>query len=561
MKRFKKAIALTSALMLLLSSCGTTTGSSTETSTTETETTAGTGTETEGEVVETETGEKILYTNSPGGEPGSLAPGLSQGTHESWILDHMFKGLYTKTPEGVPALAAAESVETSEDGLVWTFTLRDFTWSSGNPGTANDFVESFVFTLDPANAAKYAANLWIIKNGQEFNEGTVGREELGVKAIDEKTLEITLNDPLSYFPDLLTNTFFYPIDSVNAAEYPEWYMSPDNYSANGPFVLTKWAPKEEIFISKNETYYDADKTNLDGVSFSMVEDLTTEWQMYEQGQIDVVYSLLPDVLEQAIAEGNTEVEISPDLSTYYYYLNTEVVPLNNVKVRKALAMGINRQVLVDNVTKGGQVPAYSLTPVNVPDETGADFVDSIGETFTEDLDAARTLLAEGLAEEGLTLETWNFSLLYNTNDTHKKIAEAIQSMWSTNLGVNCTLENAEFQTVLDRRTAGDFEVCRAGWIGDYVDPMTFLELFTSYSEFNDGNWVNEEYDSLIEAAMKNTDAAARMEELRTAERILIDEMGVLPIYFYTKSTAVKPEVTGIYTPINKYPNFEFADKQ
>ncbi len=542
MKKFKTLLAVSSALMLMFTSaCGTTSDKQTSTS--------------------EEVKSKVLYLNSSGGEPGSLQPGLSQGTHESWPLDHMFKGLYTKAPSGVPELAVAESVETSDDGLIWTFKLKDFKWSTGNEGTANDFVESVVFSLDPANAAKYAANLWIIENGEEFNNGLVGREELGIKALDDKTLEFTLTSPLPYFPDLLTNTFFYPIDSVNAEQYPKWYMSPDNYSSNGPFVLTKWSPKEEIVISKNENYYDVDKTNLDAISFSLVEDLNTEWQMYEQDQIDVVYSLLPDVTEKALAEGNPEVEVSTELSTYYYYFNTEVAPFNNEKVRKALAMSIDRETIVNNVTKRGEAAAYSLTPIGVPDETGEDYVKSMGKTFDFDVDEARNLLAEGLKEEGMDVNSWEFVILYNTSENHKKIAEAIQSMWATNLGVNCKLENAEFQTVLDRRTAGDFEVCRAGWIGDYVDPMTFLELFTSYSEFNDGNWVSEEYDKLIAEALNNTDPSGRMEQLREAETILMEEMGIMPIYFYSKQVAIKPEITGVYTPINKYSNFEFADKE
>ncbi len=553
MKRFKSLLAISSAFALMFATaCGTTGDQQTSTTTDDQNQSAQSGNAT--------SEEKVLYTNSPGGEPGTLQPGLSQGTHESWPLDHMFKGLYTKTPEGVVELAIAESVDVSDDGLTWTFALRDFTWSTGNEGKAQDFVESVVFTLDPENAAKYAANLWVVKNGQEFNKGEVTRDELGIKALDDKTLEITLVTPLPYFEDLLTNTFFYPIDTANAEANPDWYMSPDNYSANGPFYLTKWEPKEEIVLSKNEKYYDTDKINLDKIVFSMVEDKTTEWQMYEQGQLDVVYSLLPDVTEKALAEENPEVEVSTDLATYYYYFNTEVKPFNNEKVRNALAMSIDRDVIVNNVTKGGQTPAYTLTPPGVPDETGEDFVNSMGETFSYDLDEARALLSEGLAEEGMDINTWNFSLLYNTNDNHKKIAEAIQAMWSTNLGVNCTLENAEFQTVLDRRTAGDFEVCRAGWVGDYVDPMTFLELFTSTSEFNDGKWLNEEYDELIDLALFNTNQAERMEELRSAERILIEEMGIMPIYYYSKTTAIKPGIEGIYTPINKYPNFEFADK-
>ncbi len=559
MKRFKKLLAVSSALTLIFATaCGTTNDQTTTTSTETDSEVVGT-TETD-EESSTTSGEKVLYVNSPGGEPGSLQPGLAQGTHESWPLDHMFKGLYTKSPDGGVEQAIAETVDVSEDGLVWTFGLKEFTWSSGNEGTANDFVEAVTFTLNPDNAAKYAANLWVVENGQEFNSGQVGAEELGIKALDDRTLEIRLVTPLPYLPDLLTNPFFYPIDSVVAQEHEDWYMSPDNYSSNGPFNLTKWVPKEEMVLSRNEYYYDNDKTNLDKISFSMVEDKTTEWQMYEQGQLDFIYTLLPDVSERALAEGNEEVQFGEDLATYYYYLNTEVAPFNNEKVRRALAMSIDRDVIVNNVSKSGELPAYSLTPPGVPDETGRDFVESMGETFSYDVEEARALLAEGLAEEGMDINTWTFTLLYNTNDNHKRIAEAIQAMWSTNLGVNCTLENAEFQTVLERRSAGDFEVCRAGWSGDYVDPMTFLQLFTSDSEFNDGKWSSEEYDTLIQSALYNVNPEERMEELRAAESVLMEEMGVIPIYYYSKTMAMKPEVTGVHTPINRHPNFEFADK-
>lgn len=547
MKKFKSIIAMALAgTMIFTTACGTTADNQESTPTASAEANT--------------TDKKVAYLNNVS-EPGTLHPGLSQGTHESWPLDQMFKGLYTKTPEGMPELAAAESVQVSEDGLTWTFALKDASWSTGNPVIANDFVEGFKYVLDPANAAKYSANLYIIKNGQEFNEGAVTAEELGVKAIDDKTVEITLVTPLTYFPDLLTNTFFYPIDSVNAEAHPDWYMSPENYSSNGPFVLTTWKPKDTLILSRNEKYYNNDKTNLDELNFVIIEDKTTEWQMYENGELDLVYSPLPDVIEKLNAEGNPELTTEPELSTYYYILNNDKPGLNNVKVRRALAMAINRQELIDNVTKGGQTPAYSLTPVGVIDSEGNDFQESLGPLFTEDLDEARALLAEGLAEEGLDVNTFTCSLLYNTNDSHKKIAEAVQNMWATNLGVNVTLENAEFQTVLDRRTAGDFDIARAGWVGDYVDPMTFDELFTSYSEYNDAHWINPQYDEYVQAALYNTDPVSRIEQLKDAERLLMEEMPIIPIYFYTKSVVQKPELVGVYNPINKYPALEFADIQ
>ncbi len=544
MNKLKTIIATMLACVMLFTSCGSTADQA--------DNNANTG-DTQA------TTQKILKINNSGGEPGTMQPGLSNGTHELWLMDQMYKGLYTKTPEGTVDFAIAQSADVSADGLVWTFKLRDFKWSTGNDGTAKDFVEAFIFNLNPESAARYASSLWIIKNGEAFNGGTVSRDEVGVKAIDDKTLEITLETPVPYLPDLLTNTFFYPIDSLNAEAHPDWYMSVDNYSTNGPFYLTKWAPKEEIVMMKNVNYYDADKTKLDGVSFSMISDKTTEWQMYQQGQLDLIYSVLPDVVDKLSAENSSELTIASDLGTYYYHFNLDVKPFNNVKVRKALTMAIDREAITKSVTKGGQIPAYTLTPPGVPDETGQDFYLGIGKLFDENLDEAKKLLAEGLAEEGMTLEDWTFTLVYNTDDTHKKVAESIQSMWSTNLGVNCTLENTEFQTLLDRRSNGDYEVARAGWLGDYVDPMTFIEIFTTYGEFNDGNWFNDDYDALVEKAMYNQDPAERMSQLKEAEKLIISDMGIMPIYYYSKTIVQKPNVVDVFTPVNKFPYVEFAD--
>ncbi len=539
MKKYKKLLSLlVSGVLLFTTACGTTTNS--------------------GEAKDEST-LKVARLNNAGGEPGTLQPGLAQGTQETWIIDHMFKGLYTKTPEGVAQFAIAQEANVSEDGRVWTFKLRDFTWSTGNKGTANDFVESFLFTLDPASAASHSSGLWIIENGEEFTSGTATREQVGVKAIDDNTLEITLVSPVSYLPDLLTNAFFYPIDSKNASEFSDWHTSPEHFSANGPFTLKEWTPKEQVVITRNDKYYNNDLTKLDEIVFGMVLDKTTEWQMYEQGQIDLVYSPLPDVFEKLTNEGSTEIQSMYDLGTYFTYFNLEEKPFNNVKVRKALAMAINREDITKNILKGGQLPAYTVTPIGVPDETGADYVASVGDTFTENIEEAKVLLAEGLKEEGIDPATWSFVFLYNSDETQKKIAESIQFMWNKNLGINSTLESVELKTMLDRKSEGDFQVVRAGWIGDYVDPMTFLELFTSYSEFNNGHWENEEYDALIKSALANQDPASRMEELRQAEKILMDEMAVMPVYHYAKQIVTKPYLVDVYTPVNKFPNLEFAD--
>jgi ABC-type oligopeptide transport system, periplasmic component len=508
----------------------------------------------------TAAGEKIFYVNNQS-EPGSLHPSLAQGTHDSWALNHMFEGLYEKSPEdGTPIFAVANAVETSEDGLVWTFTMNpDAKWSNGDQVTAADFVASYQFCLDPANASQYASQLYCLVNAEAINAGTMGVEELGAKELEDGRLELTLSKPVPYFPDLLTHYTYYPVHAANQAAHPDWAISPENYISNGAFTLTEWNPKENFVLTKNPHFRRAADVKADGMYFTINEDLATTYQMFQQGELDVLYPLPTAVIQQLKEEGNPEFHIFDDLATYYYVFNTTISPFSNVKVRRALSMGIDRQALVDNVTMGGEVPAYTLTPIGIPDGHG-DFATNLGPQFTEDIEAAKALLAEGLAEEGLTIETFKFTILYNTNDTHKKVAEAIQAMWKQNLGIDVSLENAEFQVVIDRRHGADFEVGRAGWIGDYADPMTFVELFASWHEHNDSHWHNDAYDALIITAQSSPDNEVRMEAMKNAEKLLMEEMGVMPIYYYSKPWVIKENITGYFAPVNRYVLLMYADK-
>lgn len=512
-------------------------------------------------------GEKIVRLNNST-EPGALHPALAEGTHDSWVLYHSFEGLYGKGVDGMPTLQGATSVETSEDGITWTFKLReDAKWSNGDNVTAYDYINSWYYCLDPANAAKYSTQLYIFKGAKEYNSYTDDDEEeaqalkdaVAIRALDEYTLEFDLTDPLSYLPDLLTHYTFLPVNSQNQINYPDWYTSPDHYVSNGPFVLTEWAHKDHILLRKNEYYYDKDKIKLDGVHFVMVEDKATAWQMYQEGQLDLEYSLLPSVIEQLLAEENPELVIADNLASYYYIINVENKPFNNLKVRKALATSIDREIITKHITKGGQYPSYTFSSRGMLIDDETEFVDAVGRMFEEDPAGAKALLEEGLAEEGIALDDFKFSILYNTDEVHKKMAEAIQAMWSENLGINVGLENAEFQVTLDRKASGDFGIARAGWVGDYTDPMTYLEIFTSYSEFNDSNYNNPEYDELIEAAFKELDSQKRIQILIEAERLLMTDLPIIPIYSYTSQTAKKPYLTGVFTPSNRYPTVIYAD--
>ncbi|MFF2498210.1 MULTISPECIES: peptide ABC transporter substrate-binding protein [Peribacillus] len=544
MKKSKfSVLALLMAIMLMLAACN---GGSKETSN---EKEGGSG---------DSSGSKVLNVNNSS-EPGSLHPANAQGTHESWILEHTFEGLTKKTEEGKIVPGSAESWETSEDGLTWTFKLKDgLKWSNGDPLTASDFEYAWKYALKPETAADYAYQLYYLKGGEAYNSKKGKEEDVGVKATDEHTLVVTLEQPTPYFLDLTSFYTFYPIDKKVQEENPKWALDAKTHVSNGPFKLTEWKHKESLKIEKNENYYDKDKIKLDAVNFALIEDENTAWQMYQSGELDLAYPLPVDIQGQMVNSDDKEFKMGKELAVYYYNFNTEVKPFNNAKVRKALSMAIERQKITENVAQGGQKPAFGVVPPGIPDASG-DFQENTGNLFKEDVAEAKKLLKEGLAEEGMK-ELPEFSILYNTLDSHKKIAEAVQGMWRDNLGVEVTLENAEFQVKLDREKAGDFEISRAGWVGDYVDPMTFM-LWETDGAYNDAGWSNKEYDNLLKEAKSTMDPKERMDALHKAEKVMIDEMPILPVYFYTKPYMVKSNVTGVYAPINAYPNFIYADKK
>ena len=500
---------------------------------------------------------KVLNLNNSS-EPGSLHPATAQGTHDSWVLDHVFEGLVKKDASGQIVPGIAERWQMSQDGITWTFELKEgIKWSDGEPVTAHDFEYAWKYALKPETAADYAYQLYYLANGEQYNKGTATEEQVGVKALDDLTLEVKLAAATPFFLDLTTHYTYYPISKKVQEANPKWAEEAESYVSNGPFTLTEWNHKESMKLEKNEQYYDTEKVHLDEVNFVMIENENTAWQMYQTGELDLAYPLPTDVTGQLIASEDPQFQNGPDLAMYYYNFNTNKKPFNNVKVRKALAMSIDRTIIAEKVAQGGQKPAYSVVPNGIPEGNG-DFAENTGQLFEENIDEAKKLLAEGLAEEGMKTMP-NFTILYNTLDAHKKIAEAIQEMWRKNLDVNVTLENVEFQVKLDREKAGDYDVSRAGWSGDYVDPMTFLELWVTDGAYNDANWSNPRYDELVQVGRTSLDEGKRMESLHQAEEILIEEMPIIPIYFYTRPYMVKEYVTGVYSPINRYPQFQYAD--
>ncbi|MBU5427880.1 peptide ABC transporter substrate-binding protein [Tissierella pigra] len=503
---------------------------------------------------------KILRTNN-GSEPGSLDPALAQGTHESWVLDHTFEGLMKIDPDLKVVPGMAEEYMISDDSLTYTFTLRDdIKWSNGDSVTAHDFEFAWKRALDPELASDYAHQLYYIKGGEAYNTGEGTVDDVLVKALDDKTLEVTLEAPTAYFLELTAFYTLYPVNKKVVESDPDWAKNASTHVSNGPFTLTEWEHNATIKIRKNENYYDSASVKLDGVDFDIIDDENTTWQKYEGGDYDFLTPLPQAVVAQMKDNNNPELIIGAEVGTYYYNLNSKVKPFNNIKVRRGLSMTLDRQTIVNKIAQGGQIAAEGVVPFGLPDENGKEYRDAVGKLVEYNVEEGKKLFLEGLAEEGMKIEDFkNIVILYNTSEAHKKIAQAAQEMWRVNLGIEIQLENVDFQVKLDREKAGDYHISRAGWIGDYMDPITFIELWESNSSFNDAKYNSPEYDQLVKIAKTSPDPNERFDAMRKAEQIVMEDMPIVPVYFYTQPYAQKSYVTGVYKPLVNYPKLTYAD--
>lgn len=340
-----------------------------------------------------DTGEKKILRSNNSSEPGSLDPALAQGTHESWILENVFEGLMTFDENGELVPGMAEDYEISEDGLTYTFTIRDgVTWSNGDPVTAEDFEYTWKRALDPELAADYAHILYYIKGGEAYNTGEGSRDDVAVKALDEKTLEVTLESPTAYFLELTAFYTYFPVNKEVVESNPDWAKKPETHVSNGPFKLVKWEHNAKIVLEKNESYYNADKIKLDGIDLDIIEDQNTAWQKYEGGEYDILVDVPTSVVAQLQAQNDPKLHIGAQVGTYYYNVNPDVKPFNNVKVRKALSMALDRETIVTDITQGGQIAAEGVVPYGLEDENGKEFRDGVGNLIEYDPEKAKELL-------------------------------------------------------------------------------------------------------------------------------------------------------------------------
>lgn len=485
-------------------------------------------------------------------EPPTFDPAQAQDSQANTVLKTMYEGLTRMNDEtGQAEPGIAEKWDISADGLVYTFHLRDAQWSNGDPVEAADFVRAWKRVLDPATdpAAPYAYQLYYLKNGEEFNNKKVTDfNQVGVKAVDAKTLEVTLKSPTPYFLGLLSFYTYYPVHK-SVEGNAKWATNKDTMITDGPYTLTAWTTGQALQVTKNDKYWDAASIKLSKIDFSLVSSGATELLSYKNGELDRAGAPNGEIPSEQLPIVKKELPnefVSKGIAaTYFYEFNVTEKPFNNAKIRKALAMSINRQALIDNITLGGQIPAFGFVPLGIAGADG-EYRSAVKDSyFTEDLEQAKTLLAEGLKEEGLTALP-AVELTYNTSENHKKIALAIADMWKKNLGITVNTVNQEWAVFIDNRQNQNFQVARAGWTADYNDPMTFLDMWVTGGGNNDAGYANPEYDKLIADAKSNSDLAKRQEDFAAAEKILIqDDMVIMPIYYYTNNSLTKEYLKGV----------------
>ena len=505
-----------------------------------------------------------------GEDPETMDPTLNNSSGAGTMILNAFEGLMVLDENDQPVEGTAESMEVSEDGLVYTFKIReDAKWSDGEAVTADNFKYSWLRALNKETAAEYAYQLFYIKNAEKFYNGEATAEEVGINVIDEKTLEVTLETPTAYFPQLLAFTTYVPLREDIVSANPEgWATNPETYVSNGPFKLVQWDMKDQLVFEKNGNYWDKDSVKLESLTFKLVTDDTTAYSELKAGNFDMVNSVPTNEIEPGIEEGL--VHVNPKLGNYYFAINvgkqdtlSEDVKevLNNKLVRQALNLAIDRQEIIDNVGKAEQIPAYSFVPQGITDENGNDFASKEyydPSDMEGNIAKAKELLKEAGYENGNGIPT--IELMYKSEGAHKDICQIIQQNWEE-IGVNVELTNQEWAVFLNTRQQGDYQIARHGWIGDYIDPMTFLDLWVTGGGNNDCGFSNARYDELIAAAKVETDSAKRLEMLREAEDILMDEMPILPIYYYTTVTAANENVKGVRISTLGKISFKYAYKE
>lgn len=490
-----------------------------------------------------------------GSDPDTIDPALNSAVDGATLIIHAFEGLMTLDKDGVPVKAQAKDYTVSEDGTTYTFYLRDdIKWSDGQPVTANDYVYAWNRAIHPDTAADYEYMFDVIEG---YDEKT-----LNVQAVDEKTLVVKLKTPVPYFLELCAFPTYFPVRQDIIEQYGEaWAIDPKTYIGNGPYKMAEWVPGSHILYEKNKNYWNYEALGPEKIKFVLMDDDNAIKSAFEKEEILFADSWPNDEIDAW--RDKPEFHIEGQLGTYYISFNTKRAPLDNPKVRKALILAIDREWIVKNIGKAGQQPAGAFVPTGLSDadptkefrEVGGDYYDPTGAAYEKNLEEAKKLLAEAGYPEGKGLPTLEY--LYNEGTGHQAIAEAVQSMWKE-IGVNVKLQSQDWNTFLNTRKNGEYDIARNGWLADYNDPISFLDMWTTDSGNNDAQWSNAKYDELIRRIKTSTDTEERYRLMHEAEDIIFEESMLCPIYYYVDIYVLNQKVQGFYSSPLGYKYFMYT---
>ncbi|WP_028330523.1 peptide ABC transporter substrate-binding protein [Brachyspira alvinipulli] len=489
-----------------------------------------------------------IFINT-GPEPNTIDPSINVTSDAVFYLTHTFEGLVEKDFNGKLSPAVAESWEISEDGLTYTFKLRtNAKWTDGKPVTANDFVYSWQRVVDPATGSQYGYQHEPVKNAKAITAGEMPKESLGIKAIDDYTLEVTLEAPTAYFLELLSFPTFYPLRKDIIDKYGDkWTLKADTYIGNGAFKLVERNRDESLVMIKNTNYWNIENIVPDKLTFVLMENETGSVAGVKGGNLHFARSF-PRQDIKALQEDGLIV-IKPRISSYYYCLNLTNDILKDVRVRRALSLAIDRNYIVEQVTMGGEKPAGALVPYGISDyegdfrENAGEYIDVSKEGYAKNVEEAKKLMAEAGYPNGEGFPVMEFKA---DPGIHVKIFEAVQQMWKENLGIDVTLTQEEWAVFLQTRYDRNITMARGGWNGDFDDPVNFMTLCISYSPNNYSVYSNKAYDDMINEVMLSGDQKFRMETMHKAEEMLMKEEAIIPIYYYTEPLLVSPKLKDVY---------------
>lgn len=486
---------------------------------------------------------EVVYHRGNTADPETLDQHKTSTTYESNILRDLYEGLVTYNAKGKAIPGVAESWTVSDDGLVYTFKLRDNAkWSNGDPVTAHDFVYSLRRIQTPETGAKYANILYQIKNAEKVNKGELKPEELAVKAVDDMTLEIMLEAPTPYFIELLTHQTGLPVHKATVEKYGSDFVQPENIVTNGPFTLTEFVPNSHIKAVKNKHFHDAANVKIDTVMFYPTEDRGAALRRFQAGELHSNNDAPVEQIDFMKKEIGDQFRVAPYLGTYYYAVKADKDKLKNPGVRKALSMSIDREFIAEEIWGGTMVAGYSFIPPGIGNYGEPAYADYKDMDQLDREDAAKKLLADAGYTESNPLE---IEIRYNTSENHKNTAVAIADMWKP-IGVNVKLLNTDTKThYAHLRDKGDFDVARAGWIGDYSDPQNFLFMVESDNDgFNYANYDNPEFDALMDKAAMTVNLEERAKILFEAETIFMRDLPFIPLMYYGSLSLVSNKLQG-----------------